>query len=81
MDTIREWWAIAVAAVGFIIWLVRLEAGMLSNRKDIRRIEEDRKDDKREAAHRFDKVDARLDDANSALQQILILMNSKEDRK
>lgn len=76
----REFWAVIVGSVGLVAWAIRLEAGMLSNRKDIRRIEEQRKEDLQRADRQQDKIDAKLDAMNSTLQKIWIALGSKEDK-
>ena len=81
MEVLREYWAIFMAFVGFVVWLVRLEAGMLGNRKDIRRMEEQRKEDVKNATHQRDKMEERMSEIGGDIKQILILLNSKEDRK
>lgn len=79
-EMIKEFWALIAGLVGLVAWAIRLEAGMLSNRKDIRRMEDQRKEDLARADRQQDKIDAKLDDMNSTLQKIWIILGSKEDK-
>lgn len=81
MEVLKEYWAIFTALIGFLVWLLRLESGMLGNRKDIRRMEEQRKEDVRNASHQRDKMEERMGEIAGDIKQILILLNTKEDRK
>lgn len=45
MDTVREHWAQIVAAVGALVWVLRLEALVRSNSVDITRLREQRNED------------------------------------
>ncbi|MDN3713458.1 hypothetical protein QWZ10_20030 [Paracoccus cavernae] len=40
MTEIREFWAMILAAIGFVAWLVRLEARVNANAKEVLRHEE-----------------------------------------
>ena len=81
MDVLKEYWAILMAFVGFVVWLVRLEAGMLRNGQDIKRMEEQRKEDVENARNQRDKMEEHITTIGGDIKQILILLNSKEDRK
>lgn len=74
VEVIKEYWALIVGAIGAAVWLTRLEAGMLSNRKDIRRIEERQEKES-------DKLDAKLDRIEGSIQQVIVILGNKEDRK
>ena len=39
MDIIKEYWAILMAAVGYVVWLVRLESRSNANTKEIEKLE------------------------------------------
>ena len=45
MELIRSFWPIAVAFVGFLIWLVRLESRSIENGKEIKRLWNQRRED------------------------------------
>lgn len=80
MELIRDFWAILVGIFAGIVWLVRLEAAMLANRKDIKRIEDQRKEDLLSANKHRDKVDDKLTGIETDIKQILLLLSSKADR-
>lgn len=50
MDTIREWWQVAVGALLGVFWLSRLEWRSLNNEKEIKRMWAQRKEDLDSAA-------------------------------
>lgn len=75
MDTIKEYWTVAMGFVGLIAWAVRLEAGMKANAKDIRSMWEQRKEDleaartgRTETNAILHKLDAKLDAAFSEVR-------------
>lgn len=80
MELIRDFWAILVGIFAGIVWLVRLEAAMLANRKDIKRIEDQRKQDLSDSAKHRDKVDVKLSGIETDIKQILSILGSKADR-
>ncbi len=45
MDLVRTFWPIIMAFVGFLIWLIRLEARSIENGKEIKRLWHQRKED------------------------------------
>ena len=45
MDLLRAFWPIALAFIGFLVWLVRLEARSVENGKEIKRLWSQRKED------------------------------------
>lgn len=44
-DTILKFWPIAVGFVGFLVWLIRLEARSVENTKEIKRLWNQRRED------------------------------------
>ena len=44
-DIFLKFWPVAIGFVGFLIWLIRLEARSVENTKEIRRIWNQRKED------------------------------------
>lgn len=65
-DIIRDWWGVILAALGGVAWLVRMEAKMLRNEEAIRRLEERRKEERREV---LDKLSTIEDDIKTLLQR------------
>ena len=45
MDLLRAFWPIALGFIGFLVWLVRLEARSVENGKEIKRLWNQRKED------------------------------------
>ena len=45
MDLLRAFWPIALGFIGFLVWLVRLEARSVENGKEIKRLWSQRKED------------------------------------
>lgn len=80
MDLLKEYWALFVGLISGVVWLVRLEAGMVSNRKDIKRIEDQRREDLKDAERHRDRVDVKLTGIETDIKQILLILSSKADR-
>ena len=80
MEIIKEYWAILAAFVGFIVWLARLESGMLSNGKAIKRMEDQRKEDIKRADAQRDKMDDNIKEIRTDIKQVLVLLSTKENR-
>ena len=62
-ETILQFWPAALAFVGFLVWLIRLEARSIENTKEIRRLWHQRKED-------MDLAKAARDDTNAMLAEI-----------
>lgn len=45
MELLKSIWPVAVAFVGFLVWLIRLEARSIENGKEIKRLWNQRKED------------------------------------
>jgi hypothetical protein len=45
ISVIKEYWSIVLGFLGLVVWVVRLEAGMKSNAKDIRSLWRQRAED------------------------------------
>ena len=45
MELIRAFWPIVVGVVGFLVWLIRLEARSVENGKEIKRLWHQRRED------------------------------------
>lgn len=39
VEAVKDYWAIIVAALGFVVWLLRLEARSFANTKDLEKLE------------------------------------------
>lgn len=63
MDLVRTFWPIIMAFVGFLIWLIRLEARSIENGKEIKRLWYQRKED-------LEAAKVARDDTNRMLAEI-----------
>lgn len=45
MELIADNWSVLAGAVGFLVWLIRLESRSIENTKEIKRLREQRKED------------------------------------
>lgn len=63
MDIIRTFWPIIMAFIGFLIWLIRLEARSIENGKEIKRLWYQRKED-------LEAAKVARDDTNKMLAEI-----------
>lgn len=81
MEIIKEYWAIIAACFGGAVWLVRLEAGMLSNTQAIERMEKQRREDMAAAGKQRDEMESHLTEIRTDIKQVLVLLNNKEDRR
>ena len=48
-DTIREFWTMILSAIGFVIWLARLEGKVSAATREIERLEEQMDEDRSDA--------------------------------
>lgn len=62
-DTLLKYWPMVVAFVGFLVWLIRLEARSIENTKEIKRLWNQRKED-------MDLAKAAREDTNAMLAEI-----------
>lgn len=73
-DTLLKYWPIAVGFVGFLVWLIRLEARSVENTKEIRRLWYQRKEDQEAAKQARDDTNQMLkeirDDIKSLIMQV-----------
>jgi hypothetical protein len=45
MDVVLKFWPVAIGFVGFLVWLIRLEARSVENTKEIKRLWNQRRED------------------------------------
>ena len=73
-DTVLKYWPMVVAFVGFLVWLIRLEARSVENTKEIRRLWYQRKEDQQAAKQARDDTNQMLkeirDDIKSLIMQV-----------
>ncbi len=71
MESVRDFWAIIAAAIGVIVWFIRLESRGIANAADIKRLWSQRKEDMEAAKDSRDRVDRRLDEIGSDIKTLL----------
>ena len=70
METLKEYWPMVVASLGFFVWLIRLEARAMDNTKEIKRLWNQRREDleaSKEAREDTNKMLAEIRDDIKAL--------------
>jgi len=71
MEFIANYWAIIAAALGAVVWLVRLESRGITNASDIKRLWTQRKEDLESAKDSRDRTDKRLDEIGQDIKTLL----------
>ena len=71
MELVRNFWAIIAAAIGVIVWFIRLESRGIANAADIKRLWSQRKEDMEAAKDSRDRMDRRLDEIGSDIKTLL----------
>jgi hypothetical protein len=79
MDTIREWWQVAVGALLGVFWLSRLEWRSLNNEKEIKRLWTQRKEDLENAASARKETNEVLKEIRQDIKSLLTMQGSKKD--
>jgi hypothetical protein len=73
-ETLLQFWPVALGFVGFLVWLIRLEARSVENTKEIRRLWYQRKEDQEAAKQARDDTNQMLkeirDDIKSLIMQV-----------
>lgn len=70
-DILAQFWAIIVAALGGLVWLVRLEARGLSNEREIKRLWEQRREDMAAAKEAREATNATLAEIRADVKALL----------
>jgi hypothetical protein len=70
-DLMKEYWALVVAGVGSIAWLVRLESRGLSNEREIKRLWLQRKEDLDNARQSRDAQTKMLDEIRQDIKTLI----------
>jgi hypothetical protein len=73
-DILQEWWAVIIAFITSIVWLVRLEARGIYNGAEIRRLWIQRKEDLESAKEGRELMNKRLDIIGADIKTILSSM-------
>jgi len=79
MDTIREWWQVAVGALLGVFWLSRLEWRSLNNEKEIKRLWTQRKEDLENAASARKETNEVLKEIRQDIKSLLTMQGVKKE--
>lgn len=71
LDGLKEYWFLLVAGVGISGWLYRLEARILGNDREIRRIWEQRREDMLAAKESRDATNSLLNEMRNDIKTLL----------
>jgi len=71
MELVRDFWAIIAAAIGVIVWFIRLESRGIANAADIKRLWIQRKEDKEAEKDGRDRIERRLDEMGNDIKTVL----------
>ena len=70
-DVMNEYWKQIVAAVAFIVWLVRLESKSLNNEKELKRIWQQREEDMATAKDARDQTNEMLREIRTDIKNLI----------
>jgi hypothetical protein len=70
-DMFREFWAIIMAGILGLVWLVRLESRSIANEREIKRMGEQRKEDLDNAEKSRDDVQKMLTEIRQDIKKLL----------
>ena len=79
METIREWWQVAVGALLGVFWLSRLEWRSLNNEKEIKRLWTQRREDLENAANARKETNEVLREIRQDIKSLLTMQGTKKD--
>ena len=71
MEALKEYWAILMGAVGFVVWLVRLEAMTKTNSKELLRLEAQVARDRSDARDSRKETNDILQEMRSDIKQLI----------
>jgi hypothetical protein len=71
MDLIRAFWPIAIGAVGFLVWLIRLESRSIENGKEIKRLWNQRREDMEMSRQARDETNAMLAEIRDDIKDLI----------
>tara|TARA_R110002153_G_scaffold50989_4_gene143456 strand:- start:3083 stop:3319 length:237 start_codon:yes stop_codon:yes gene_type:complete len=76
-DTFLKFWPVAIGFVGFLIWLIRLEARSVENTKEIRRIWSQRKEDQEASRQSREDTNAMLAEIRDDIKSLIAKTGSR----
>jgi hypothetical protein len=71
MDLVRTFWPIIMGFIGFLIWLIRLEARSIENSKEIKRLWNQRKEDLDAAKEARDQTNLMLSEIRDDIKALI----------
>ena len=71
MELLKTLWPFAVAFVGFLVWLIRLEARSIENGKEIKRLWNQRKEDLEASRQARDDTNKLLAEIRSDIKDLI----------
>lgn len=71
MDLLRAFWPIALGFIGFLVWLVRLEARSVENGKEIKRLWNQRREDLEMSKQARDETNAMLAEIRDDIKDLI----------
>jgi len=71
MDLIRAFWPVAVAFVGFLVWLIRLESRSIENSKEIKRLWNQRREDLEMSKQARDETNSMLAEIRDDIKDLI----------
>ena len=72
MAAIKFLWGPVLTAIAAIAWLIRLEAGMLQNRRDVQELKREAKEDRKEIKADFEKLRTDIQDNTRYLEKVIM---------
>ena len=71
MELVRAFWPVAVAFVGFLVWLIRLESRSIENSKEIKRLWNQRREDMEMSKQARDETNAMLAEIRDDIKDLI----------
>ena len=76
-DTLLQFWPVALGFVGFLVWLIRLEARSIENTKEIRRLWNQRREDLEASRQSREDTNAMLAEIRDDIKALIAKVGSK----
>lgn len=76
-NTILEFWPIILGFIGFLVWLVRLEARSVENTKEIKRLWNQRKEDLEVSRQSREDTNQMLSEIRDDIKSLIAKVGSK----
>lgn len=76
-ETLLKFWPILMGFVGFLVWLIRLEARSVENTKEIKRLWNQRKEDQEASRQSREDTNAMLAEIRDDIKALIAKVGSK----